>query len=92
MTPLIFEWDREKALANQRKHKVSFTLATEVFRDVAAITWPDVFHDGDGDRELTLGATSKGIILVVAHTDRSGMLRIISARKATPRERKVYRG
>jgi uncharacterized DUF497 family protein len=90
MNGLTFEWDPNKAAANLRKHGVSFEVAAEVFRDFQAMTWPDVAHSDDEDRELTLGSTQRGVILVVAHTDRSGKIRIISARKATKRERAVY--
>jgi len=85
-----FEWDPRKDLANQRKHAVGFREATTVFGDPFAITFPDVEHSADEQRFLTIGASAVGRLLVVAHAERNETIRIISARPATPRERKFY--
>jgi hypothetical protein len=87
---LGFEWDEKKAIANRRKHKVSFEEATTVFDDPFLATFPDAEHSGDERRYISIGASSRGRILVVVHTDRGANIRIISCRKATPSERKEY--
>jgi len=85
-----FEWDEDKAAGNLKKHKVSFTEAATVFGDPLSITFPDPDHSVDEDRFITIGTSDRDRVLVVSHTDRDDRIRIISARKATRRERKVY--
>jgi uncharacterized protein len=85
-----FEWDEEKARANLRKHKVEFDEAATVFADFLSRTFPDPDHSLDEERYITIGTSDRGRVLVVSHTDRENRNRIISARKATPRERKIY--
>ncbi|HMS54966.1 MAG TPA: BrnT family toxin [Fimbriimonadaceae bacterium] len=85
-----FEWDPQKAIANQEKHGVSFELAQTVFEDPRAITYNDPDHSGVEQREITIGVCENLVILTVAHTDRDGNLRIISARRATSAERRRY--
>ena len=91
---LRFEWDPRKAAANRRKHGVSFEEAQTTFYDEFALQ----FFDGDGsedeDRFVLLGLSAESRILVVVHCERDGgdTLRIISACKATARERKHYQG
>jgi uncharacterized DUF497 family protein len=87
---LRFEWDANKALSNLRKHKISFEEACTVFGDPNAITITDSEHGQGEPREITIGASNKMTIAVVCHTDRSGKVRIISARKATKKEQKQY--
>jgi uncharacterized DUF497 family protein len=87
---LIFEWDPEKAQGNLNKHGVSFEEATEVFSDPLSLTVPDPDHSQAEDRFVTLGSTRNAVLVVVVHTDREGRVRIVSARKATPKERKDY--
>jgi len=87
---LTFEWDAEKAKGNIRKHQVSFEEAKTVFGDPFLLTFPDPEHSIDEQRYLGIGASSKGRILVVVHTERDVSIRVISCRKATPKERKVY--
>jgi uncharacterized DUF497 family protein len=88
-----FEWDEQKNRQNRRKHAVSFELAQEVFADPFCLTVSDLIADGE-ERFWTIGAIEDFIMLVVVHTvrDREGeeIIRIISARKATPRERVLY--
>jgi uncharacterized DUF497 family protein len=88
--PLIFEWDEGKAFANLRKHGVSFEEARTVFADPLALTTPDPYHSVAEARFLTTGRSAAGRILVVVHTDRGENLRLISARRATQRERSNY--
>jgi uncharacterized protein len=85
-----FEWDRRKATANLKKHGVSFPEAATVFGDPLSWTFRDPDHSHDEDRFLIFGTSRLGALLVVAHTERSGAIRLISARKATRRERKYY--
>ena len=75
---------------NVRKHGVSFHEAATVLSDVLAWTFPDPDHSIDEDRFVTIGCSLNGRTLVVLHTDRGKKTRIISARPATPRERRDY--
>ena len=89
-----FDWDEEKSRTNRRKHDVSFETATLVFDDPYALTKRDMAHD-DEERFITLGAIGPGSILLVVHANYQGpereeVIRIISARAATSRERKSY--
>jgi uncharacterized protein len=85
-----FEWDPDKATRNLAKHGVSFNEAATVFGDPLAITYSDPDHSEDEERFLTFGHTNENRLLVVSHTDREERTRIISARLATRRERKIY--
>jgi hypothetical protein len=88
-----FEWDEEKNRRNLLKHDVRFETAALVFDDPNALTQRDPFSE-DEERWMTLGAIAQAIVLLVVHTwvDRDGeeIIRIISARTATPRERRRY--
>lgn len=92
MTELRFEWDRRKAAENQRKHGVSFEEAEGVFADEFAILLDDLDHSVGEARFLLLGLSVKLRTLVVSHCYRKadGVVRLISARKATRQERDVY--
>jgi len=85
-----FEWDERKAVANKRKHRVSFHEAATVFGDPMAITFLDPDHSEDEFRFLTFGMSQSNRLLVVAHADRDDGVRIISARPLTRRERGIY--
>ena len=87
---LIFEWDERKAKQNIRKHSVSFEEAATVFGDQFSITIYDPLHSEEEDRFVILGMSNKNQLLVVVHTERGDRVRIISARKATKKERKQY--
>ena len=87
---LQFEWDEQKAASNRTKHRVSFSEATTVFDDLWFITFLDEEHSVDEDRYITIGQSKRNRLLLVAHTDRQGQVRIISARKATNNEREFY--
>jgi uncharacterized DUF497 family protein len=93
---LHFEWDGTKALANERKHGVAFTLALSVFRDPRIQTMFDEEHSVAEERWIALGLASNGMLLVVVHTwtevDPVNVnVRIISARKAVAAEEVVYK-
>jgi uncharacterized protein len=85
-----FEWDNAKAESNYSKHGVAFPEAMTVLGDPLSVTGYDPKHSIDEDRFLTLGVSSEGRLLLVSHTDRNDIVRIISARLATRRERKDY--
>ncbi len=88
-----FEWDEEKNRRNRAKHKVSFETASLVFDDAHALSAPDRVVEGEY-RWQTIGLVAGAVVLVVAHTFREEngeeVIRVISARKATARERRVY--
>lgn len=86
----LFDWDGDKARANWSKHGVSFEESTTVFVDPLAMTIDDPEHSFDEDRFVTFGLSDFGRLLVVCHTDDGVTIRIISARVATPRERRTY--
>lgn len=85
-----FEYDEAKAAENLRKHGVSFVEATTVYDDPRFITVIDEEHSSDEERYITLGLSGVGRLLMVAHTEREGRIRIISVRKATKKEQKFY--
>lgn len=85
-----FQWDPRKDAANRRKHDVGFREATTVFGDPLATTFPDMDHSFSEERFVTIGASSTGRLLVVAHTEHEGTVRIISARPVTRAERNYY--
>jgi uncharacterized DUF497 family protein len=87
---VTYEWDPVKAAANARKHHVSFEEAATVFLDPSALTFLDPDHSGAEDRALTIGRSVRRRVLLVAHTERNHRIRIISARRATRREREQY--
>ena len=85
-----FEWNPEKAHSNLRKHKVSFVEAATALKDPMAATGRDPDHSIREERFITFGVSEKGRLLVVAHTEKDDTLRIISARVASKKERKIY--
>ena len=87
---LIFEWDPAKARTNVRAHQVSFEEAATVFGDPLSITISDPLHSMGELRFIIVGRSRRGRLLVVAHTERGGRIRIINARLATRRERRQY--
>jgi len=91
---LRFEWDARKDLANQVKHRISFQEATTAFSDDTARFMDDPDHSAGEDRYLLLGMSSSARLLVVSHCfrDKDEVIRIISARRATRRERAQYTG
>ena len=87
---MAYEWDPEKAEAHSRKHGVSFDEASSVFLDPNAVTYDDPDHSNGELREITIGFSARGRLLFVNHCWRINRLRIITARKATRKERKQY--
>lgn len=87
---MTFEWHEEKAKENLKEHKVSFEEAKTVFNDQFLMTFPDPEHSESEQRYFNIGSSSKGQVLIIIHTEREANIRIISCRKATRKERKVY--
>jgi len=88
---LRFEWDENKAVSNLRKHRVTFDEASTVFADPLAVIFEDEEHSRDETREIMIGCSVLPRLLLVSFTQRGhDLVRIISARQATTRERKDY--
>ena len=87
---MIFKWDPMKAGLNARKHGVDFREAASVFHDSLSTTFPDVDHSAEERRFVTIGLSTKRRLLVVSHSEEGQALRIISARRATRRERRFH--
>jgi uncharacterized DUF497 family protein len=85
-----FEWDEAKERANRQKHRVTFDEAATVFANPLAVIFPDPDHSHDEVREIIIGHSDRNRVLVISFTERGTAVRIISARVATPRERKDY--
>jgi len=92
MSELRFEWDPKKDAANRRKHGVSFDEASTVFSDERALLIEDPDHSEDEERFILLGLSASLRTLVVCHCYREAesVIRLISARKATRKERSEY--
>jgi len=85
-----FEWDPNKDAENRKKHGLSFDEASTVFGDPLALTIEDPDHSLDEARFLTIGHSKSQALIVVAHTEQEGVIRIISAREPSRQERKQY--
>jgi len=97
MSELLFEWDETKSLENLRKHRVSFPEAKTIFNDPLLVSFPDDEHSDDEERLISIGLSARNRILLAVHTERGYegnalVIRLISCRRATSRERKVYEG
>lgn len=84
-----FEWDENKNAQNLKKHGISFEEAQEIFDGIVFNAIDERFDYGE-IREISIGAIQGVVIVTVAHTERNGVIRIISARKATRQEKKTY--
>ena len=92
---LIFEWDRNKAKSNLKDHKVTFEEGKTVFQDDLLITFFDSAHSDQEDRFISIGTSSNSRVLLVVHTENSKLpnsviIRIISCRKASAAEKRIY--
>ena len=85
-----FEWDNNKAITNLQKHGISFSEAATAFGDPLSTTFPDPDHSINEKCFITIGLSTGGKIIILSHTDRGDRIRIISARKATRKERRFY--
>ena len=92
METINFEWDENKNKINKNKHGISFEEAKTVFCDEFAILFDDPDHSEEEERFLIIGTTNKEKICIVSHCyrEKDSIVRIISARKATKTERKIY--
>ena len=93
--PYQFEWDEAKAAANERKHDVTFELASSVFYDPRLLTVADVEHSETEERWLSVGIARNGVLISLVYlwseTDPAAIkVRIIPARRATQAERRQY--
>jgi hypothetical protein len=86
---LDFEWDEEKNEANIAKHGIAFQEAALIFRGIT-LTEIDVRQDYGEVREISIGSLPEQVVIVVVHTNRSGVTRMISARSANRAERRKY--
>ena len=82
-----FEWDDDKARSNEQKHGITFEEASTVFGDPLAVIFDDPEHSDEEPREIVVGYSNHSRLLIVSFTHREPAVRIISARRATPRER-----
>ena len=83
-------WDDDKAAANQKKHSVSFEEAQTVFDNPLAVIFDDAAHSDSESREIIIGHSARNRVLLVAFTERTDSVRLISARQATTKERRDY--
>src|ERR1700729_3214803 len=91
---MVFDWDEKKNRINQRKHGVDFETAVLIFDDPYCLTQLNALHYEE-ERFISLGALAPGAILFVVHAAQESVMkeeviRIISARAATARERNSY--
>ncbi len=88
---MLFEWDDNKEKINIAKHGIDFSTAAHVFRDENRIEFFDEAHSEYEDRYITIGQINGiAIIVTVVYTERENAIRLISARKATNHERRMY--
>jgi uncharacterized DUF497 family protein len=85
-----FGWDENKVAANLSKHGVSFDEAKTVFDDPLYVDFYDPDHSYEEHRYIIMGQSRNGRLLIVSYTERDDMIRLISAREATRRERVTY--
>ena len=84
------EWDKKKAASNLKKHSVSFDEAATVLQNLRAAEFPDPEHSSTEERWIAIGHSNTGRLLVVCYAEPHGATRIISSRKATKQEIKIY--
>ena len=88
---MIFKWDKKKAESNQKKHGIKFSEATTLFEDPFELTINDSEHSVNEYRFLSIGKSDQGELLVVSYAEeKENNIRIISARRATKKEKKNY--
>jgi len=88
--PPQFEWERKKAKSNEAKHAVSFEEAITVFADPLARIFDDAGHSESERREIIIGHSGERRLILVSFTGSDDNIRLLSARKATRKERKDY--
>jgi len=85
-----FEWDKNKAASNLSKHGVSFDEARTAFDDPLYIDFYDPDHSYDEHRYIIIGQSMQNSLLIISYTEHGNVIRLISARKATRKERETY--
>lgn len=85
-----FTWDDDKASANQQRHGVSFDEASTVFDNPLAVIFDDEAHSDTEVREIIIGHSVDGRLLLICFTERADKIRLISARQTTAKERRDY--
>jgi len=85
-----FEWDEEKAIINFKKHGIAFEEAVGCFYDPYQVAFEDPEHSEDEFREILIGHSKMGKLLIIVYSLRDKVIRIISARSATKKEAKTY--
>lgn len=90
---MLCEWDENKEKITISKHGLDFSTAALVFRDQNRLEWFDELHSDYEDRYITIGEINGiAVVLMVVYTERGDAIRLISARKATKQERRMYYG
>jgi len=87
---MTFEWNDAKARINLQRHQIDFEEAKTVFNDPFLLTFPDPDHSDGEYRYLSIGHSARERTLVVIHTESQTVIRMISCRKATRKERRAY--
>ena len=85
-----FDWDQAKERTNHKKHGVSFTIAITAFDDPFALIAPDISHSTTEDREILIGQSDNGVLVVIFTIRHGTIYRLISARRATRKEKLLY--
>lgn len=85
-----FEWDENKAAVNLSRHSISFDEAKTVFQDPFYIVFDDPDHSFEEDRCVAIGQSTEDRLLFISYTEQGNAIRLISARKATRREKELY--
>jgi uncharacterized DUF497 family protein len=85
-----FTWDEQKAANNLQKHEVSFAEAQTVFNNPLAVLFDDEVHSAIERREIIIGLSARNRLVLVCFTEQGGIVRILSARCAIPKERRDY--
>jgi uncharacterized DUF497 family protein len=89
---MTYEWDENKREANKIKHGLDFVFVGSVFADPKRVDYVDNRRDYGEVRTRTIGMSNKEVLVAVIHTDRNGVTRIISVRRANKKERRIYYG
>lgn len=87
---LLFEWDENKRQSNLKKHGLDFMDVKQVFEDEYVLTFEDKKKDYGEKREITVGMYNGNLLTSVCHTDRNGIIRVISFRPASKKEKEQY--
>ena len=85
-----FEWDEDKAQENLKKHGIGFDEAISVFNDSLSLTIPDIKHSVGEERFIDIGLSNRNRLIIVVYTERNNVIRLISSRLATKKEKKSY--